>query len=131
MAQWHLRSNRKPSGGRLNPLGKKRRLDRGSRFIETKIGERRVKVERGYGGGRKLNVLSEGKANIIDAKTGRRVMAKILTVVDNRANPHYIRRNVITKGAIIKTEAGLAKVTSRPGQDGVINAVLIEEGSRK
>jgi small subunit ribosomal protein S8e len=35
--------------------------------------------------------------------------------------------NVITKGAIIETEKGLAKVVSRPGQDGVVNAVLIEQ----
>jgi len=39
----------------------------------------------------------------------------------------FVRRKIITKGAIIKTELGLAKVTSRPSQDGVVNAVLIEE----
>jgi small subunit ribosomal protein S8e len=31
---------------------------------------------------------------------------------------------VITKGAEIETNLGLARVTSRPGGDGVINAVL-------
>jgi small subunit ribosomal protein S8e len=46
--------------------------------------------------------------------------------VENPANPHYVRRNIITKGAVIKTELGNAKVTSRPGQDGVVNAALIE-----
>jgi small subunit ribosomal protein S8e len=34
--------------------------------------------------------------------------------------------NVITKGAIIETEDGLAKVTSKPSKDGVVNAVLIK-----
>jgi small subunit ribosomal protein S8e len=33
----------------------------------------------------------------------------------------------MTKGAIIETEMGKAKVTSRPGQDGVVNAVLLTE----
>ena len=49
-----------------------------------------------------------------------------MDVIDNPASKDFIRRKIITKGAIIKTEIGDAKVTSRPGQDGVINAVLIE-----
>jgi len=28
---------------------------------------------------------------------------------------------------VIETEIGMAKVVSRPGQDGVVNAILIEE----
>jgi small subunit ribosomal protein S8e len=43
----------------------------------------------------------------------------------NPASMDYQRRKVITRGTIIKTEKGLAKVTSRPGQDGILNAVLI------
>ena len=38
---------------------------------------------------------------------------------------HYMRRNILTKGAIIKTELGDARITNRPGQDGVINAILL------
>ncbi|MCE4622698.1 MAG: 30S ribosomal protein S8e, partial [Desulfurococcales archaeon] len=34
---------------------------------------------------------------------------------------------IIVKGAIIETTEGKAIVTSRPGQDGVVNAVLIKE----
>jgi len=37
-----------------------------------------------------------------------------------------VRRNIITKGAVIKTEKGPARVTSRPGQHGIINAILLE-----
>ncbi|HDN05822.1 MAG TPA: 30S ribosomal protein S8e, partial [Candidatus Bathyarchaeota archaeon] len=48
-------------------------------------------------------------------------------VIRNPANVDYDRRGVITKGAIIETSLGLARVTSRPGQNGVINAVLISE----
>ena len=51
--------------------------------------------------------------------------AKIEIVTANPANRHYVRRNIMTKGTIIKTDKGDARVTSRPGQDGVINAVLI------
>jgi small subunit ribosomal protein S8e len=35
------------------------------------------------------------------------------------------RRAIITKGAIIETSKGNARVTSRPGQCGIINAVLL------
>jgi small subunit ribosomal protein S8e len=50
---------------------------------------------------------------------------EIVRVVKNLANIDYDRRGVITKGAIIETALGPARVTSRPGQDGVINAVLV------
>ena len=36
-------------------------------------------------------------------------------------------RGIITKGALIETELGKAIVTSRPGQDGVVNALLVED----
>jgi small subunit ribosomal protein S8e len=49
-----------------------------------------------------------------------------MNVEANSANPNYVRRNLLTKGAILKTEIGRARITSRPGQDGVINAVLLE-----
>jgi small subunit ribosomal protein S8e len=34
--------------------------------------------------------------------------------------------NIITMGAVIETEIGNARVVSRPGQHGTINAVLIK-----
>ena len=50
--------------------------------------------------------------------------AKILRVKRSPANRDYERRGVITKGAVLETEAGEAVVTSRPTDDGVVNAVL-------
>jgi len=47
--------------------------------------------------------------------------------VDNESNKHYIRRNILSRGGIVSTEIGNARITSRPGQDGVVNAVLIKE----
>ncbi len=127
MTKWHLRSNRKPTGGLLRANRKKRRADRGSEFLETKIGPKRVKVVRTKGGGAKLNLLTADSVNVADPKTGKIAKTKLLTVKENTANPNYVRRNVITKGAVVKTELGLAKITSRPGQDGVLNGVLVEE----
>jgi small subunit ribosomal protein S8e len=66
-------------------------------------------------------------ACVTDPKTGTSKTAKIETVKENKANLHYTRRNIITKGAVIKTELGEAVVTNRPGQDGMINAVLLSQ----
>jgi small subunit ribosomal protein S8e len=47
-------------------------------------------------------------------------------VTKNPANKDYERRGVISKGALVEIEAGTARVISRPGQDGSINAILIK-----
>ena len=52
--------------------------------------------------------------------------AKLKKVIENKASRHFARMGIITKGAIIETDKGKAKVTNRPGQDGVINAVLVK-----
>ena len=126
MALWHLRSKRKPTGGVLKKNRKKSKNERGSSFLETRIGKRKQKIKRKRGGDQKTKLLSVQNINIADEK-GKTKAIKIISVEENAANPHYVRRNVITKGAILKTEIGLVKVTSRPGQDGIINGKLIEE----
>ena len=73
----------------------------------------------------KVRVLRTNVVNVVDTKKNKTFKTKIIQVVENPANPHYVRRNIITKGAIIETEAGNARVTSRPGQHGVLNAVLL------
>jgi small subunit ribosomal protein S8e len=127
MVKWHLPSKRGPTGKLMRRLRKKRKMDRGNEFILTKIGQRRVKVNRTRGGNVKLNLLAVEKINVADPKTKKISRVKIITVEKNPANPHYIRMNVITKGSIVKTEIGSVRVTSRPGQDGVVNGVLVEE----
>lgn len=126
MVLWHLRSKRKPTGGRLQKVRKKRRNDRGNLPIETRIGARHVFRKRVEGGSIKLKLSSVEKVNVADPKTGKITRAKVLSVKENKANVHYIRRNIVTKGAVVETEAGLARITSRPGQQGIANAVLIE-----
>lgn len=127
MVRWHLRSKRTSSGAKVNRNGKKKKFQRGSEFLETRIHKKKTKVSRVLGGNLKVRALSIDFANIADPKTGKMHKSKILSVQENAANPHYVRRNIITRGAILKTEMGLAKVTSRPGQDGTINAIVVEE----
>jgi small subunit ribosomal protein S8e len=127
MVRWHLRSQKTPTGATLKRNNKKKRFQRGSEFLETRIQKKKAKLSRTFGGGAKVKLLSMDFVNIADPKTGKIHKAKILSVQENPANPHYVRRNILTKGAIIKTDAGLAKITSRPGQHGTINAVAVEE----
>jgi len=128
MSVWHGDLHkRKPTGGKRRPYRGKRKFEQGSFPVETVLGEPKRKIERGRGGNIKIKVLSEKYACVTDLKTGKTEKAEILRVVKNPANVDYDRRGVITKGAIIETSMGLARVTSRPGQNGVINAVLIGE----
>lgn len=124
--QWQGRSVRKATGGRYSPSCGKRRSEIGSAPSETHIGETRSKVSRTHGGNIKVRALRAEFATVSNPKTGETKNVKIETVEENKANPNYVRRNLLTRGAIIKTELGSAKITSRPGQHCVINAVLIE-----
>ena len=127
MALWNLRSKRTATGKKLKRLRKKRRIDKCSEFLETRVAKRKSKLVRSRGGNQKLKVMSAEEINLADPKTGKITKTKMLSVSENPANPHFVRRNVITKGAVVKTEAGLARITSRPHQHGLMNAVLVEE----
>ncbi len=125
MALWQGRSKRKPSGGRYRPFRKKRKREISREQQFAFIGEPRRKLYRTKGGNRKVRVLKEQFANVLDPRTSTTKKVKIVTVKENSSNPHYVTRNIMTRGAVVQTEIGLAKITSRPGQDGMINAVLV------
>ena len=55
------------------------------------------------------------------------VKSKIIKVLDNSTNNDYKRRGIISKGAILETQEGKCKVVSKPGQNGIVNAVLLKE----
>lgn len=73
----------------------------------------------------KIRLLNATHANISDPSTGKTKKVKVARVIKNPANVDYDRRGVITKGTIIETSLGTARVTSRPGQNGVVNAILV------
>jgi small subunit ribosomal protein S8e len=128
MSRWQGRSLRKPSGGRIWRRREKRKRELGEEYIPAMVGEKEKKVAvRTMGGDRKFRLRVVEKANVLDPKTGKHAVVRVLGVVENPSNPHYVRRNIVTRGAVIKTELGRARVMSRPGQDGVLNAVLLQE----
>ncbi len=127
MALWQGRSKRKKTGGRYRPIRKKRAFEIAPEAQFAVIWEEEnLKSYRTRGNNKKARLMTATSANVFNPKTGKVKHTKILTVKSNSANPTYIQRNIITKGAMIQTELGLAQVTSRPGQDGVVNAVLKE-----
>ncbi len=126
MALWQGKSRRKPSGGRRRYDRKKRRFEIGREQQFTRLGEQKVKRYRTRGRNSKARLMEAEFANVVDKKTGKAQRVRILTVKTNPSNPNYVQRNIITKGATLQTELGEARVISRPGQDGVINAVLVE-----
>ena len=132
MSVWHggLRK-RKLTGGRKRAYRVKRNFEKGAFPAETTLGEPKRKIARGHGGKIKVKALSAKYASVTDPKSGKTEKTEILRVVRNSANVDYNRRGVITRGAEIETSLGLARVTSRPGNDGVINAVLLSSKEEK
>lgn len=126
MALWQGESRRKPTGGRLVASHGKRKFEIGREKQFTRLGEQTLKQYRGAGGSVKVGMLSAQYANVVDKKTNTVKKVKILTVKSNPSDPNYVQRNIMNKGATISTEIGDAVITSRPGQDGAVNAVLLE-----
>jgi len=115
---------KKASGSRKKAYRKKRKYEQGTFAAQTIMGERKQKASRGRGGNVKIKILSEKQVCVTDPKTGKTEKTEVLRVLKNPANIDYDRRGVITKGALIETSLGTARVTSRPGQHGILNAVL-------
>ena len=125
MALWQGNSRRKPTGGRLVRAQKKRRYEIAREHIDTHVGEHAQKLVRTKGANQKIKLLRTDAINVTD-KSGKTTKPTLSNVTENPANIHYVRRNIITKGAIVETTAGKARVTSRPGQAGALNGVLVE-----
>lgn len=125
MAIWHRRSHRTNTGARLRRFRSKRKYEMGRTPTETVMGETKRQLIDSKGKAKKRPALKIQYVNVTDAAKGATFRAEIQDVEMNPANMDYQRRKVITRGTIIKTSKGRAKVTSRPGQDGLLNAILI------
>jgi small subunit ribosomal protein S8e len=123
------RSKRTSTGGRVRPHDKKKKHELGREPTETRVGEPKFRTVDVRGSGVKVRALATDVVNVNDG--GETTHAEILDVVENPSNPNYARRNIVTKGAIIQVDLdgdeAEARVTSRPGQNGQVNAVLVED----
>ena len=126
MALTSHRSKRKATGGRYKDYRKKRVFEIRNQPVLTKLAERKVKTTRGVGGNLKTKILSINEVNVYDSTSKKYSKEKIKTILENEANRHFVRRNIITKGSVVETGKGKVKITSRPGQEGVLHGILVK-----
>jgi small subunit ribosomal protein S8e len=127
MAITQYRSKRKVSGGRYKSSFKKKLRFTGRLPTLTKLAKTSKKTLRILGGHTKTFLFAAQTANVYDPVAKKHSQATIETVVESPASRHFARRNIMTKGTLIKTNKGNARITSRPGQEGTINAILIKK----
>ena len=116
----------KITGGRRVPLRVRRKYET-DRYPNEPINGAQVTVtRRTRGSNNKAALKSIDFVNLAsgDAKVKK---VKIEKVLENATNNDYKRRGIITKGAIIETKEGKCRVISKPGQNGIVNAILLKE----
>ena len=120
-----MNRGRKISGGKYHKQKKKKFHSRIGQEKIVVLGETKRKQIRGRGGNPKTTLL---KSNQVNLKTNdKNQKAEIKNVLETPQNRFLARQNRLTKGAIIETSLGKAKITNRPSQEGSINAILTEE----
>ncbi|MCC6041000.1 MAG: 30S ribosomal protein S8e [Desulfurococcaceae archaeon] len=126
MSYYQGKDLQKPSGGVRGRHRKvKRKYELGSPPTLTRISNEEVrKIERVYGGGVKVRLKEAMYVNVA-LPDGVIKRVKVVEVVETPENPQYAKSGIVSRGSLVKTELGLVKITSRPGQDGVLNGVLV------
>ncbi len=119
-------AGRKISGGKYKRIKKKKKYTLGHAPRIVKLNETKQKRLRILGGNEKIVLLRTNKINLFDPKTKKTKVIKIKNVVETPSNYFLARQNILTKGAIVETEAGKARITNRPSQEGNLQGVLIE-----
>ena len=114
----------KITGGRRHPLRSRRKYELDRFPNEAVIGNQVTVTRKVRGKNIKSAIKTIDSVNLaIDSKIKR---VKIIKVLENATNNDYQRRGIISKGAMLETEAGKCRVVSRPGQDGTVNAILVK-----
>ena len=114
----------KITGGRRRPLRSRKKYETNRFPNEALIGEQITVTRKVRGKNVKTAIKTINTVNLIIDSKAKRV--KILKVLENSTNNDYQRRGIISKGAILETAEGKCRVMSRPGQHGIVNAVLIK-----
>ena len=116
----------KTTGGRRHPLRIRRKYET-DRYPNEAVNGAQVTITRRVRGNNRKTSLKT--IDFVNLSTGESKVkkSKILKVLENSTNNDYKRRGIITKGAILETEEGKCRVVSKPGQNGIVNAVLLKE----
>jgi small subunit ribosomal protein S8e len=115
----------KGTGGKRVKFSDKRLSQIGGTFTETKLHQKEEKkTARKIGGSKKTRIR---KTQFVNVSIGNATKKAKITNVIKGNNPDFTRQNIITKGAIVQTDAGKVRITSRPGQDGSLNGIIVKE----
>ncbi|MGH1566719.1 MAG: 30S ribosomal protein S8e [Nitrosopumilus sp.] len=116
----------KTTGGRRHPLRIRRKYET-DRYPNEPINGSQITVTRRIRGNNKKTALKS--IDFVNLSTGEAKVkkSKIIKVLENATNNDYRRRGIITKGAILETHEGKCRVVSKPGQNGIVNAILLKE----
>lgn len=118
------RTGRKISGGKYVKRRKKKSYEIAGQKKNIKLGNEKRKTKKIRGGNKKTYLL---RAKTINVKNkGKMQKAEIKNVLETPSNRFLARQNILTKGTIVETSLGKARITNRPTQEGVVNGILIE-----
>jgi len=121
-----MKKGRKITGGKYKKLRKKKKYELSRLPRIVKIGEIKKKSIGTRGGNSKTVLLRSNEINLINPKSHKAKKSKILNVIETPSNRFLARQNILTKGAIVDTEDGKARITNRPSQEGAVQGVIIE-----
>lgn len=121
-----MRKGRKVTGGKYKKSRKKKLYEKAGHTRLVKLGKEKKKIIKGMGGNKKVVLLSTDKVNVYDSSTKKTSVVKIKSVLETPSNRFLARKNIMTKGTIIETEKGKAKITNRPSQEASVQAILIK-----
>jgi small subunit ribosomal protein S8e len=114
----------KITGGRRHPLRTRRKYEIDRFPNEPIVGEEVTVTRKVRGKNLKTAIKTTDFVNLSINSEVKKV--KIIRVLENATNNDYQRRGVISKGAVLETKEGKCRVISRPGQHGVVNAILVK-----
>ena len=116
----------KTTGGRRHPLRIRRKYET-DRYPNEAVNGAQITITRKVRGNNTKTALKA--IDFVNLAIGESKVkkVKIIKVLENATNNDYKRRGIITKGAILETKEGKCRVISKPGQNGIVNAILLKE----
>jgi small subunit ribosomal protein S8e len=119
-----MKIGRKKTGGKYHLSRKKRQFEKPGQRRITRLGDEKRKSKTTRGGNRKVFLLKAKFINIYE--NGKTVKAEIKNVLETPSNRFFARQNILTKGTIVETGKGKARITNRPTQEGIVNGILVK-----
>ena len=119
-----MNKGKKVSGGKYVANRKKKKYEIAGQKRIVKLGDDKKKTVKTRGGNTKTLLLRVKTINLV--VKGKNKQTEITNVLETPSNRFLARQNILTKGTVVQTKEGKAKITNRPTQEGNINGVLVE-----